>query len=594
MGESRGPLRVARVKSTWRRADGTSGSHESRLLRRTWREGRKVRHATVATLTHLPDAQVDALEAVLNHGAGAARPGTDGEVTVSGGLRHGDVAAIWAMADKLGLPDILGPAGKERDLAIALVVARLARPASKADTLTWLEDTTLGVDLGLAGLATDDAYAAMDWLVARKGKIEDALAKRHLSDPAVNPGRLAMFDLTSTWMEGRCCPLAFHGYSRDKKKGKAQIEFALVTNPDGIPVALRVFDGNTSDPKACVAAIEALADRFGMTDAVLVGDRGMVTNTRIKDLRQREGMEWIGALKRAQIKALADDQGPLQLSLFDEADLSEISDDRYPGERLVVCRNPATAEFQAAKRERLVAATLAKIEPIATRVAKGTLVEAADISLAVGKVIDKYKVAKLVQVRVAKGKIAYGPNKPAIKAEGELDGIYVVRTSLTEERMGRDDVVRSYKRLSRVEQDFGMIKGDDISVRPVWHHRADRVTAHLLVCMLAAYLSWHLRQAWAPLTFTDEHPDPEPHPVKPRKRSKSALAKAATRHDPSGGRLRSFRGLLDHLSLLQRVTVEVATAASPVAYTRLTEPTEDQAYAFWLVTGSKAPPQTVR
>jgi hypothetical protein len=593
MGEPRGPLRVARIKSTWRRADGTSGSHESRLLRRTWREGDKVRHATVATLTHLPDAQVDALEAVLNHGTRAALPEADGEVAVSGGLRHGDVAAIWAMARQLGLPDLLGPAGRERDVALALVVARLARPASKADTLAWLGDTTLGADLGLGGLTTDDAYAAMDWLVSGKDEIEKTLAKRHLTDPAANPGRLAMFDLTSTWMEGRCCPLAFHGYSRDKKKGKAQIEFALVTNPDGIPVALRVFDGNTSDPKACISAIEALADRFGMRDAVLVGDRGMVTNTRIADLRERGGMEWIGALKRAQIKALADDQGPLQMSLFDEADLAEISDDRYPGERLVVCRNPAAAEHQAAKRERLVAATLAKIEPIARRVAKGTLVEAADISLAVGKVVDKHKVAKLVQVRVAKGEITYGRNQPAIQAEGELDGIYVVRTSLKADRMGRDDVVRSYKRLSRVEQDFGMIKGDDISVRPVWHHRADRVTAHLLICMLAAYLSWHLRRAWAPLTFMDEHPDPEPHPVKPRKRSKSALAKAATRHAASGGRIRSFRGLLDHLSLLQRVTVEVATAAGPVVYTRLMEPTEDQAYAFWLVTGSKAPPRSV-
>ncbi|MDR1426831.1 MAG: IS1634 family transposase [Bifidobacteriaceae bacterium] len=584
MTEPKGPLRVARVKSRWRRADGTWGDCESRLLRRSWREGTKVKHHTVASLTDLPDEQVDALEAVLNHGArpagaGAAAPG----VRVGAGLRHGDVAAIWAEAAKLGLPGLLGPAGRMRDIVLALVTARLAHPASKAATLDWLRDTTLGQDLGLGDLATDDAYAAMDWLASRQDQIEAALAKRHLADPAANPGRLALFDLTSTWMEGHCCPWSRFGYSRDRKRGKQQIEFALVTNPDGVPVALRVFDGNTSDPEACETAVEDLAEKFAMDRAVLVGDRGMVTNTRIADIKGHAGMGWIGALKHAQIRALAADQGPLQMSLFDEEALAEIADDAYPGERLIACRNPLTAERQAAKRERLVAATLADLDQIGARVEAGRLKDEKAIALAVGKVIGKHKVAKLVSVEIGKGLLKHGRNREAIEAEAALDGVYVVRTSLSEDEMGRDDVVRSYKRGSRVEQDFASIKGDDIEVRPVWHYRADRVVSHLLICMLASYLSWHLRRVWAPLTFMDECPEALPHPVAPRERSEQADAKAHTRRDADGEPLRPFREVLQHLSLMQRVVVEVATGAGTVRYTRTTEATPLQARAFALI-----------
>ncbi|MDR2374196.1 MAG: IS1634 family transposase [Bifidobacteriaceae bacterium] len=581
MVEPKGPLRVARVRSNWRNRDGTLGAHESALLRQTWRDGAKVRHRTLASLTHMPAAEVDALEAVLNRGE---RPGPSGPVgaEISGGTRHGDVAAVWAMADKLGLPGLLGPAGPRRDQALALVVARLARPASKLATLAWLADTTLGRDLGLDGMTSDDAYEAMDWLGARQGAVEQALAAKHLMDPAANPARLALFDLTSTWVEGTCCPLAEFGYSRDKKRGKRQIEFAILAAPDGTPVAVRPFKGSTSDPTAALAAIKALAEEFKMDRAVLVGDRGMVTNTTIADLKANQ-MGWVGALKRPQIKALADDQGPLQMSLFDTQDLAEITSPDYPGERLIACDNPPAGAHRAAKRERLVEATLADLAKVMARVEKGRLRSERAIGVAVGKVIDAHHAARFVQVRIGPGEFAYGRNQPAIAQDAMLDGIYVIRTSLTADQMGAADAVLCYKRLSKVEQDFASMKGFDVQVRPIWHHLGHRVASHLLICLLAAHLAFHLRKAWAPITFADEEPDPAPDPVKPRKRSTSSARKASTRKLADGTRARSFRDVLDHLSLIQRSTVTVTVGAQATILERTAVLDTAQAEAFRLI-----------
>ena len=589
MAKAQPTVHVSRVRRKAVLRDGTEKTYRTDLLRHCYREGGKVKTVTVANLTSLPEEVVDEIDAMLKahraaKGQTPARAGILvelGQVTVDRQLRHGDVAAIWAVACKLGLPKMLGPACPERDAVMALVVARLARPASKASTLRWLEDTTLGADLGLEGLDTDGAYAAMDWLAGRQPSLERALAAKHLSDPAANPSRMALADLTSVWMEGVSCPLAQFGYSRDKKRGKTQIEFALVTNPEGVPVALRVFEGNTNDSDACVEVIEALAAEFHMDQAVLVGDRGMVTGTRIADLRERGKMGWIGALTHAQIRALAGDQRPLQMSLFDERDdLAVITDDAFPGERLVACHNPLTAKRAAAKRERLIQATLADLDKVRARVHKGTLRKAADIGEAVGKVIGKHKAAKFIATQIGDRKLVYQRDVLAVQAEEAADGVYVIRTSLEAEQMPAADVVRSYKRLSRVEQDFAIIKGDDVQVRPVWHRRADRVTAHLLICMLASYLAWHLRQAWAELTFTDTCPDPEPDPVKPRTRSEQAQSKASTGLDADGNPVRSFRDMLDHLASMSRDTI---TLRPGVTTDILPAPTRTQARAFELI-----------
>ncbi|MDR1428496.1 MAG: IS1634 family transposase [Bifidobacteriaceae bacterium] len=581
MSEPRGPLRVARVRSVWKRADGTKGAHESVLLRQSWRDGATVKHHTVASLTHLPAEQVASLEAVLNHGAVAC--GVTG-TGLGPGLRHGDVAAVWAMASRLGFEGMLGEPGRMRDIAMALIVARVCHPASKAAQALWWKDTTLGVDLGLADVTTDEVYAAMDWLTGRQCEIENALAARYLSDRGVNPNMLVMYDLSSTWVEGSHCELAAYGYSRDKKRGKAQIEFALVTNPDGVPVAVRVFPGNTADPTSFTAAIQAVTEQFAMGRAVMVGDRGMVTGAKISAMREIEGVEWIGALKHAQIAALASDDGPLQLTLFDQEGLAVIDHPDYPGERLIACRNPFAAAHRADKRERLIKATLQDLDKVSDRVAKGALRAAKSIGLAVGRVIDKHHVAKLVTVDIQTGRMAHGRNHAAVAAEAALDGIYVLRTSLTEQDMATSDVLGSYKHLSRIEQDFRAIKcAESIQVRPIWHHRADRVKAHLLICVLACHLSCHLRRAWAPLTFADTEPAGPTSPVRPARRSEQGDTKASTRRNAEDRPVRSFTELLAHLATMTRNTVTIHTQAGQIAYEKITDPTQDQATAFKLI-----------
>jgi hypothetical protein len=583
MLEQPGAMHVARIRSSHTDKQGRRREYESRLLRRTYRDGGKVRHETLANLSKLPDHVVDAVEAALKGEALAAARDAP-TVTIARALPHGHVAAVHAMARKLGLPALLGPAGRQRDLALALIISRVAHPGSKLSTLAWWGDVTLGPDLGIEDATTDEAYAAMDWLQARQDAIESALARRHLA-PAANPSRMALFDLSSSWLEGSHCPLGARGYSRDGKKGNVQIEYGLLTDPEGRPVAVRVLEGNTADPAAFTQIAGVVHDTFGLKKMVMVGDRGMITSARIEALKELDGSyAWITALRAPAIRKLMADDGPLQLSLFDEQDLAEITSDDFPGERLVACRNPALAGERARKREDLLAATEKLLAPVIARVTAGKLAGAAAIGKKVGEVIGKHKMAKHFDVTITDTSLTAGRKQDQIDAEARLDGIYVIRTPLPDAGLDAAGVVTAYKNLKYVERDFRHIKSDDLDLRPVFHRLEHRVKGHVLICMLAAYLTWHLRQAWAPLTYTDEEPPETASPVAPARRSASAQAKASRQHDGNGRPYRSFQGILGHLATLTRN--ELRFAGTPVPVPVLTEPTSEQRQAFDLIDAS--------
>jgi hypothetical protein len=580
-----GKVHVVRVTKTgYVDKQGRRKDYSSAYLRRTYREAGKVKNETVANLSALPDHVIDLIDAGLK---GTPLVPAAEAVTITRSLPHGHVAAVAAMAGTLGLPALLGPAGRQRDLALALIISRVAAPASKLSTLTWWADVTLGADLGVDGASTDDIYAAMDWLADRQDGIEAQLAARHLG-PEANPSKMALFDLSSSWLEGRCCPLAARGYSRDGKKGKLQIEYGLLTDPEGRPVAVRVFPGNTGDPAAFTQIVTVVRDKFGLRDMVMVGDRGMITSARIAALNQLEDgitrpdpYGWITALRAPAIKKLMADDGPLQLSLFDQQDLAEITSDDFPGERLIACRNPVLAADRARKREDLLAATEKLLAPITARVTAGRLAGAGPIGVEVGKVISRYKTAKHFQVTITDASLAVARKQDQIDAEAALDGFYVLRTPIPASDLDGPAVVAAYKNLKYVERDFRSIKADDLDLRPVFHRLEERVRAHVLICMLACYLVWHLRQAWAPLTFTDENPPAPGSPVAPARRSAAAQAKASYQYDQAGQPYYSFRGLLEHLATLTRNQVRFAGA--PATVPMLTEPTSTQREAFHLL-----------
>jgi hypothetical protein len=573
-------MHVARIRSSHTGKDGQRREYESRLLRRTYRDGDKVRHETIANMSRMPGGVVDAVEAALK-GDLLVPVGAAPAVTVARSVPHGHVAAAWAMARKLGLPALLGPAGRHRDLALALVISRVAHPGSKLSTIAWWSDVTLGADLGIEHAATDEAYAAMDWLEARQGGIEKKLARRHLA-PDANPSRMALFDLSSSWLEGSHCPLGARGYSRDGKKGNVQIEYGLLTDPGGRPVAIRVFEGNTADPAAFTEIAAVVKDTFGLKKMVMVGDRGMITSARIEALRELDDQyAWITALRAPAIRKLMADDGPLQLSLFDEQDLAEITSPDFPGERLIACRNPALAGERARKREALLAATEKLLAPIAVRAASGRLAGAAAIGAKVGEVIGKHKMAKHFEVTITDHSLAVERKQAQIEDEARLDGIYVIRTPVPEPDLGTADAVTAYKNLKYVEHDFRHIKSDDLDLRPVFHRLEKRVKAHVLICMLAAYLTWHLRQAWAPLTYTDEDPPAHANPVTPAERSAAAEAKASRQHDEHGRPYLSYQGLLAHLATLTRNELHFPGTAAAIPV--LTQPTSRQQEAFDLI-----------
>ena len=573
-------MHVAKVSKKYVDQAGKERVYDSFLLRRSYRQDGKVKHATVANVSELSNEQLDVLRRTLR-GERLVPASAGGQVLRS--LPHGDVAAVMVQAKALGLPALLGPAGRQRDLALALIVSRVVHPGTKLASLSWWGDTTLGADLGVAGASTDEVYAAMDWLLGRQDWIEARLARRHLSDEASNPHRMALFDLSSSWLEGRHCPLAARGYSRDGKKGKLQIEYGLLTDPDGRPVAVRVFKGNTGDPTAFKQAVTAVRDTFGLRQMVMVGDRGMITNARIDALKQlpvEDGWAWLTCLRADQIRRLAADGGPVQMSLFDQQDLVEISHPEYPDERLVACRNPAQADERARKRQDLLAATETLLAPIVAAVAKGRLTGSDKIGLKVGKVVGTYKMAKHFTVDITDESLAITRNQASIDAEAALDGIYVIRTSVTADRLDASGVVVAYKNLSHLERDWRNIKVDDLDLRPVHHWLADRVRAHVLICMLAEHLTWHLRRALAPLTYTDEQPPPRDNPVAPAQRSAAAARKASRHRDERDQPLRSFRGLLTHLATLSRNDIQYGRDDNAPVVPTLAVPTPTQRRAF--------------
>jgi hypothetical protein len=564
---------------------GRVRDYSSACLRRTYREAGKVKNETVANLSALPGHVVDLIDAGLK---GKQLVPAGEAVAITRSLPHGHVAAVHAMARQLGLPGLLGPACAERDLALALIISRVVAPASKLSTLTWRPDTTLGADLGAGPASAGDIYAAMDWLVHRQDAIEAGLAARHLA-PQASPARMALFDLSSSWPAGTHCLLASRGYSRDGKKGKLQIEYGLLTDPQGRPAAVRVFPGNTGDPTAFTEIVEVIRQKFGLAKMVMAGDRGMITTARIEALNQPgpDGTQppppygWITALRAPAIKKLMADDGPLQLSLLDEQDLAEITSPDFPGERLAACRNPVLAAGRARKREDLLAATEKLPAPIAARAAAGRLAGAARIGVEVGKVINKYKTGKHFDVAITDASLTVARRQDQIEEEAALDGLYVIRTPVPPDELDAPGVVAAYKNLKYVERDFRHIKSDDLDLRPVFHRLEERVKAHVLICMLACYLTWHLRRAWAPLTFTDENPPQQHNPVSPARRSGHAQAKASAQHDETGSPYRSFRGLLEHLATLTRN--EVRFAGTQVTVPMLTEPTSTQRQAFTLI-----------
>jgi hypothetical protein len=551
--------------------DGSVRTYERHLLRRSFRDGGKVRKETLANLSHLPPEAIAAVRAVL---AGKTLVDADGAVEVERSLPHGHAAAVHQMAGKLGFPALLGPPGLERDLAYALIVSRVLRPASKLSAISWWDDVTLGADLGVAGASTDEVYAAMDWLASRQDGIEKQLAARHLRE-----GGIAMFDLSSSWVEGRRCELAASGYSRDGKRGKAQIEYGLLSDPEGRPVAVRVFAGNTGDPKTFPQAVDAVRGTFGLRQMIMVGDRGMITSARIKDLKTLEGMAWVTCLRGPAIKKLMADGGPLQLSLFDEQDLAEISSPDYPGERLIACRNPFLAAERARKREDLLAATEDDLAKIAAQVRAGRLKDPAAIGLRAGKVLNKRTMARHIMLDIGQQQITWQRDQASIDTEALTDGIYVIRTPVPAETLDAPRAVAACKGLAALERDFRSIKADDLDLRPIWHRLEDRVKSHVLICMLACYLTWHLRRAWAPLTYAGEHPPDRANPVAPARRSRPADARAARKTGPGNQPIRGFRDLLDHLATLTRDTIRIAGQAVD----KLAVATPDQRRAFDLI-----------
>jgi transposase len=547
--------------------------YESHLIRRSVREGKRVRHETIANVSKLPPVALDALRRAL---AGQTLVSAEEAFAVERSLPHGHVAAVLGACRRLELARLLDRApSRERALVVAMICQRLLEPGSKLACARALSRSTLADELDVAGADEDELYAALDWLAERQPHIEARLARRHLA-----AGELALYDLSSSYFEGRTCPLAALGYSRDGRRGTLQIVYGLLTDRAGRPVAVEVFHGNVHDHQTVPAQLEKLRARFGLAQVVLVADRGMVTRANLQAIRDREGIEWITALKAPQVKRLAR-TGAFQPSLFDEQNLAEITSDEFPGERLMVCRNPLVAQERARKREALLEATEADLEPIRERVAAGRLTDPAAIGLAVGEVIKRHRVKKHFTIDIADGTFSYRRKREQIAEEAALDGIYVLRTSVAAERLDAPDVVRAYKQLKEVERDFRALKGPELEIRPIHHRLEHRVRAHVFLCTLALYLEWHLRQAWRELTFHDEHPPHRPDPVAKATRSPDANRKAATKTTSSGHSAHSLRDLLADLATQTRNTIRVAD--SPASFTKLTQPTPLQRRALELL-----------
>jgi transposase len=522
------------------------GSTPTVLLRESFREGTKVRKRTLANLSSLSPAQVEAIRAVLK---GERMAPIENVFEVVGSLHHGHVQAVFTAMQRLGFESLIASRpSRERSLAIAMVAARILEPNSKLATTRWWHDTTLPEILGVADATEKDLYEAMDWLLERQSPIEKKLAARHLAE-----GGLVLYDLSSSYFEGTKCPLAALGHNRDGKRGKLQVNYGLLTDRRGCPVAISVFKGNTNDPKTLIPQVQKVRDEFGIAEMVLVGDRGMISQKQIDGLKGREGVEWITALRSQAIRGLVESKS-IQMGLFDERGLFELTHSDFPGERLVACRNPELAKARSHKRQSLLKATIEELDRVKGMVARGTLRGKADIGVRVGKVVNKYKVAKHIQLEIRDDVFGASINEESVSAEAALDGIYVLRTRLTADRLSADDTVRSYKLLANVERDFRSLKTVDLDVRPIHHRLEDRVRAHIFLCMLAQYVRWHMQEAWRPLLFCDEDQRAKEtrHPVALAQRSEGAARKAATKTLEDGTPVHSFRTLLDHLRTVVR------------------------------------------
>ena len=556
------------------------------LLREGYREGGKVKSRTLANLSHWPLAKIDRLRRVLRD---EVLSGVADGLTMLRSLPHGHVAAVLGTARKIGLDRLLSAGNAPARLAalvLAMIVARVIDPVSKLATARQLDAATATASLGplleLDTVSEQDLYAALDWLLSQQSRIENRLAHRHLS-----PGTLVLYDVSSTYFEGRTCPLARRGYSRDGKRDKLQIVFGLLCASNGCPVAVEVFEGNTADPATLAAQVDKLKRRFHLAHVVLVGDRGMITEARIDTVLRPAGLDWITALRAPTIRTLLD-QGTIQLSLFDERDLAEVTSPEFPDERLVVCRNPLLAVERARKRLDLLAATETDLRKVAKAVGRKTkpLRGADQIGLAAGAVLNRHKVAKHFTLTITDDSIAFTRNTDAIDAESMLDGFYVIRTNLGETTLTASDVVRAYKSLSHAERAFRSIKTVDLEIRPIHHRLADRVRAHVLLCMLAYYLEWHIRQALAPILF-DDHQRAEAAVarssiVAAAQRSKAAHRKAATKRTQDGLPVHSFQSLLAELATFTRNTMAIATAPLDT-FLLYPQPTPTQRRAFELL-----------
>lgn len=524
------------------------------LLRRSYREDGKVKNETLGNLSHLPEALIDIIRRSLQ---GETFVPVSQAFEVVRSRAHGHVQAVALAMQRLGLASVIASQpSRERDLVLAMVAARIVQPDTKLATCRRWHCSSLAENFGVTDATEDDLYAAMDWLLARQDAIEHKLATRHLREDA-----LVLYDLSSSYFEGSTCPLAKRGYSRDGRPGTLQVNYGLLTDARGCPVAVSVFEGNTSDSLTFLPAVQRVRERFGLQQVVMVGDRGMVSQKAIDELRDQGGIDWITALKSVSIRGLVE-QGHLQLGLFDQRNLAEITSPEYPGERLVACRNDALAQLRAHKRESLLQATEALLAQVLASVQAGRLTGQDKIGVQVGRVINRHKVAKHFELSIAETTLGWARRQDAIEAEAALDGLYVIRTSLEAQRMDAPSCVRSYKALSNVERAFRSLKTMDLKVRPIHHRLAERVRAHILLCMLAYYVEWHMRQAWAPLMFadTDQAAKATRDPVAPAKRSAAAQRKAQSKVIDDGQPAHSFATLMAEMATIVRNTCRTPSA----------------------------------
>lgn len=567
---------TAHVVTTTREYKGKV--YRTHLLRRSYREDGTVKNETLGNLSHLPEPVIEIIRRSLQ-GETFVPLGEAFEVV--GSRAHGHVRAVQEAMQRLGFASLLGAkSSRERELVLAMVAARILAPQTKLATTRWWHTTTLAEDFGVAVANEDDLYAAMDWLLARQDAIQKKLAARHLAD-----GGLVLYDLSSSYFEGATCPLARLGHSRDGRKGMLQVNYGLLTDARGCPVAVSVHEGNVSDSATFLPEVQRLRESFGIEQMVMVGDRGMIGHKAIEELRDIGGIGWITALKNASIRTLVE-QGQLQLGLFDERNLVELSSPEYPGERLVACRNPQLAKLRALKREELLAATEKSLQAIKERVGKGRLAGADVIGVSVGKIVNQYKVAKHFELAIEDKSFTFARKHDAIAAEASLDGIYIIRTSLDAQRLDAADCVRNYKALANVERAFRSLKTVDLKVRPIHHRTADRVRAHILLCMLAYYVEWHMREVWRELMFAD--PDQlgkaTRDPVAPAQRSDAARAKATLHTLEDGTPAHSFATLMAELATVVRNTCRTSsTALNGPTFDLATTPNAKQRQALDLI-----------